>query len=212
MLWNESGITSYSTPLNAIAQFGYEACAFGHWFLLGAVVLMIVIEKATQVSSKVRQWMVGSIVVSLNALVFAALISLVITHTVSAPVFLRKAEFLARYSNAAGVFAVAEQRWNAKYERRIKFGLNPNGELQYFEHDHIGALLDILDGGATVGVRRSTVGSLLHFEDRLRQRKEWGDRFLESLNKLADQRLDNMDDVVAWYQTMAETPEWKAAL
>ena len=110
------------------------------------------------------------------------------------------------------MFAVAEQRWNARYESRIRFGVNPDGEHQYFEHDHIDALLDILDGGATVGVRRGTVGSLLRFEDRLRQRKEWGDRFLECLNDLADQRLDNMDDAAAWYQTVAEAPEWKAAL
>lgn len=211
IVWSESGIDLSNQVAIAIVRFGHNAFAFGHWFLLVMIVFMMVIEKVTQVSPKVRMWLAGSAIMVLNAMVFTAFICAVVSLLYVAPVMSRKANFLARYSNAAGVLAVAEQRWNAS-ESQVKFGLNPDGELLRIERIKIETLLDILDGGATVGVRRGTVGSLLLFEDHLRQRKEWSDRFLGRLNELADQRFDNMDDAVAWYHTVAGTLEWKAAL
>ena len=95
ILWNEAGIGLSNQVINTIVRFGHGAFALGHWFLLGAVVLMIVIERATQVSPKVRRWIAGSVVVGLNALVFAALICLVIAQTVSAPVLVKEGEFLS---------------------------------------------------------------------------------------------------------------------
>lgn len=210
VIWSESGIDSPHLLLLSIFQFGHDAFAFGHWFLIGIIVVMMLIEKATRVSPKVRRRLAGSAVIGFNTVVFTGLICLVISLTVAAPVMLRKATFLANYSNAAGVLAVAEQRWKAS-EIRVKFGLSPD-ELLRSEYLNIRALLDILDGGATVGVRRGTVGSLLLFEGRLRERQELSDRFLELLNDLTNQRLENMDDAVTWYQTVAGTPEWEASL
>ncbi|MEM7147971.1 MAG: hypothetical protein AAF591_22900 [Verrucomicrobiota bacterium] len=71
LVLSESG---FESSHQVMIQFGDGAFSFGHWFLLGFIVFMMVIEKVTKLSPKVRRWLAGSAVIGLNAAVLTGLI------------------------------------------------------------------------------------------------------------------------------------------
>ncbi len=189
-------------------RFGHQSFAYLNWMVLALIVVFVGMELRSMLTPQRRRWLLGGAMFAMNAMVFGGLICLVISFSVVTPVVHKKANFLAYYSLAAGVLPVAEQQWDARYAA-FKLGVD---DLSISERQQIDVLLDVLEGGATLGVCRGTVGSLLRYEQQLRQRPAWGERFLDRASHLADLDLASIDDAVAWYQTVASEPEWQATL
>ena len=186
---------------------------YAQYILAGLVLGIVIVERVTNGATQARRWITGLIVIAFNSIVLVSLTCLVIMLSVAAPTMKIKADFLSRYAEGAGALSAAEKGWLAS-GRRFSLGyrseeLESIDDIQY-PKERLESLLGILEHGATVGVRRGTVGAILRFDSILHERFHWQRRFLDGLNILTGQTLRTVVDAKAWYQTVADDPEWRA--
>ncbi len=189
-------IDSYGLHLIVIVIFlGLGLCHFRHWQTRGC----------TNTGILIATFITGGML--------ASLASMVICVYLGTPAIVKRSYHYKSYLSASGTVIAAHDDW-----RNRRTGISPNLSTREFaspediprtrQDSVVNALLQVLESGATPGVRRGTVGTLIRLRLLMDRNPDQGQRFLKGLENLTGQRFGSLDEAESWFATVASDPEW----
>lgn len=204
LIWELGGIETSNVAIDLISGLASASFMYLGVIIVAIVLIVIVIDRLAKGSTVLRRWLTGTILFCLYTFVLLCLLCQLIVMTIIAPIFHMRSEHLANHAQASGSLTSATETWEHTGRKFPLYSPDGNEDIAA----QIDALIGTLNSGSIPSVKRGTVGALLGLQISLSA--DQSDRFLESLERLAERPLKSISEAQSWFQSVQDDPKWQS--